>query len=64
MKMAEGVDPESAIVGGSESQIRGGSKKDGGDVSPLEALGHRYAMDRKIKQVSIVSDKHFIDLDD
>ena len=44
------------------AQIGGGSK-DGGEVCPLEALGHRYAMDGKIKQVSFVSDKHSTDLD-
>ena len=45
------------------AQIAGGSKKDGGEMSPLEAVGHRYAMEAKIKQVSFVTAKHFSDLD-
>ena len=43
------------------AQIYGGSKDD--EVSPLESVGHWYAMDGKIKQVSFVSEKHFSDLD-
>ena len=45
----------------SVAQIGGGSKE--GEVSTLEAVGKRYAMDGKIKQVSFVSEKHFTDLD-
>ena len=36
----------------------GGLKEHGGEVSPLEAVGHLYAMDDTIKQMSFVSDKH------
>ena len=33
-------------------------------VCSLEEVGHRYAMEGKIKQVSFISEKHFTDLDD
>ena len=46
--------------GVSGAQLGGGSKK---DVYPLEAVGHRYALDGTIKQMTFVSDKHFSDLD-
>ena len=62
--MTEGVTGDctlGAVSGG--AQIVGGSKKDG-EVSPLQPVGNPYAMDGKSKQVSFVSDKHFIDLDD
>ena len=52
-----------AIVGVRDDQSGGGSKKDGGEVSPLEAVGDLYAMDGKIKQMSFVTDKHYEDLD-
>ena len=68
MKITEGVDAkmsgdemDSALGGVSGDQIGGGSKK---DESPLEAVGHRYALDGTIKQMTFVSDKHFSDLDD
>ena len=48
-------------TGDGGDQIGGGSKK---DVSPLEAVGQRYALDGTIKQMTFVSDKHFSDLDD
>ena len=41
----------------------GGVPKNDSEVSPLEAVGHRYAIDGKIKQVSFISTKHFSDLD-
>ena len=70
MKILEGVhakmsgdELDTALAGVTAAQIGGGSKKDGGVLSPLEAVGHRYAMDGKIKQVSFVSDKHYSDLD-
>ena len=55
VNMSEGVVLDRAIGGMSDDQSGGGSKK---DVSPLEAVGHLYAMDGKIKQVPFVSDKH------
>ena len=45
----------------SDGQIGGGSKN---DVSPQEEVGDRYAMDGQIKQGSLHSDKHFLDLDE
>ena len=59
VKIMEGVTGDGGV---SDAQIGGGSKNDD-EVSPLEAVGHRYAMDGKIKQVSFVSDKYFSDLD-
>ena len=61
--MWEGVDVDRAIAGVSETQICCVSTKDGGEVSPLEAVGHQYAMDGTIKQMSFASDKHYADLD-
>ena len=65
MKIKEGVDakiPGDEVDSGvSDAQIGGGSKK---DESPLAAVGHRYALDGTIKQITFVSDKHFSDLDD
>ena len=60
--MTEGVTGDRALSAVSGDPIGGVSKKDG-DVSPLEAVGHRYAMYGKIKQVSFVSEKHLSDLD-
>ena len=45
------------------AQFGEGSKKDGVEVSLLNAVGQRHAMDSKIEQVSFVSDKPFSDLD-
>ena len=59
--MREGVTRDralGAVSGGTE--IAGGSKK---KVSSQEALAHRYTMEGTIKQVSLVSDKHFSNLD-
>ena len=56
-----GDEMDSALGGVSGDQIGGGSMK---EVSPLEAVGHRYALDGTIKQMTFVSDKHFLNLDD
>ena len=62
VKMAEvdvkmsGVAVDRTIAGLSESQIGVESKKNGGEVSLLEAVGHLYAMDGRSKQMSFVSD--------
>ena len=61
--MSEGVDVDLSLVAVREVQNGGGTKKDGGQVSPPEAVGHRYAMNGKIMQVSFDSDKHYSDLD-
>ena len=45
----------------SGAQIGGGSKN---NVSPLQAVGHRYAVDGTIKNMTFLSDKHVSDLDD
>ena len=42
----------------SDAQSGRGSKKDGADVSHLEAVGHLYAIHGTIKQMSFVSEKH------
>ena len=53
--------PNTGDGGLSDAQISAGLKK---DVSSLEAVGHRYALDGIIKQMTFVSDKHFSYLDD
>ena len=58
-----GVELDRALGVVSDAQIDGGTKKDGGELSPLEAVGHLYAMDGTIKQMSFDSDKHYADLD-
>ena len=52
-----------AIGGKSDDQSGGGRKNDGGAMSPLEAVGHLYAMDGTIKQMSFLSDTHYADMD-
>ena len=51
-----GVEVDCALGGVRDAQSGGGMKKYGGEVSPLEAVGHRYAMDSTMK-VSFVSDQ-------
>ena len=55
-----GVEVDRALGGVTASQIGGRSIK---DVSSIEAVGHRYAIDGKIKKVSFVRAQHFSDLD-
>ena len=62
-EISEGNEVDCALDLVSESQNGEGSNKDGREMYPLEAVGHRYSMDAMIKQVSLVSEKHFSDLD-
>ena len=70
LKMSDGLDinnspcvhAEKASVevdhGVRDDQSRGRRNDHGDAVSALEAVGHLYAMDDMIKQISFVSDKH------
>ena len=44
------------------AKFAGGSKKDGGELSPTEEVGHRFENEAKKKRVSFASDKYFSDL--
>ena len=61
--MSEGVEVNRSFGGMRDDKTGGETKEDGGEVSPLEALGDLYAMDASIKQMSYGSDRNYADLD-
>ena len=60
VKMSVGVVLDCAIGGVSDDQSGGGLDANAAELSPLEAVGHLYAMDGTIKQMSFVTDKRHV----
>ena len=60
VRISEGGSEEGGVC---DHQSFGGRKKNGGELSHLEAVGDLYAMDGTIKQTSYVCEKHYADLD-